>query len=173
MADARTAFLITTDINHEGGFQKNPNDHANWSSGKIGEGTLIGTKYGITPADMPGVDIKNITVEQAIAYYIEHYWKPLYSQIESQEVANKLADLGVLFGVGTAIRMFQTTLAVNSPIDIDGAFGPSTLHYTNETDSASLLQAFKSTFVTHALQVGAANPHEREDVPGWIRRINS
>ena len=53
MADFKTAVLIT--LEHEGGFQKNPNDHANWSSGKIGVGTLVGTKYGITALDLPGI----------------------------------------------------------------------------------------------------------------------
>src|SRR5579864_5653858 len=94
---------ISKTLVHEGGFQKMPNDHANWSSGKIGEGELIGTKYGITAIDMPGVDIENLTEDQAIQYYKEHYVKSLYSQIVSQSVGEKLFDLGVLFGVGTAV----------------------------------------------------------------------
>src|SRR6266436_1562301 len=112
MADFKAAVLITISPSHEGGFQKNPKDHANWSSGIIGQGTLIGTKYGITALDMPGADIENLTEDQAVAYYSEHYWKPLYSQIESQLIGNKLFDLGVLFGVGTAVGILQLTLGI-------------------------------------------------------------
>jgi lysozyme family protein len=167
MADFRTAVLLTLD--HEGGFQKNPNDHANWSSGKIGEGELIGTKYGITAVDMPGVDIENLTVDQAVEYYSEHYWKALYSQINSQPVANKLFDLGVLFGVGTAVGVLQLTLGTT----VDHDFGPNTLAAVNQADETSLLASYKANFVTHAFNVATANPAEREDLVGWSRRINS
>jgi lysozyme family protein len=92
MADAKTAILITLDLAHEGGFQKNPNDRANWTGGQVGVGTLVGTNGGITALDMPGVDIEHLTIDQKIAYYLEHYWKPLYSSIAWQPLANKLFD---------------------------------------------------------------------------------
>lgn len=168
MADPRTAFLITTDKDHEGGFQKDPDDHANWSSGVIGQGTLIGTNFGITALDMPGVDIEHITQEQAIAYYIEHYWKSLYSQVTDQNVINKLADLGVLFGVGTAVGVFQLTLGVT----VDHSFGPATLEATNQAEPTSLLKSYKANMVTHAFNVATANPIERPNLSGWGRRIN-
>ena len=167
MADFKTAILITLD--HEGGFQKDSNDHANWSSGKIGEGTLIGTKYGITTLDMPGVDIENLTPDQAVEYYMEHYWKSLYSQINSQAVANKLFDLGVLFGIGTAVGILQLTVGVT----VDHNFGPLTLRAVNESDETSLLTNYKANMVTHAFNVAAANPNERGYLRGWGNRINS
>ena len=68
MADARTAILITLDPAHEGGFQANPHDRANWTSGQVGVGTLVGTNGGITALDMPGADIKNLTVDQKVAF---------------------------------------------------------------------------------------------------------
>ena len=167
MADFKTAILITLD--HEGGFQKDSNDHANWSSGKIGEGTLVGTKYGITTLDMPGVDIENLTPDQAVEYYMEHYWKSPYSQINSQAVANKLFDLGVLFGIGTAVGVLQLTLGVT----VDHNFGPLTLQAVNESDETSLLTKYKEKMVTHAFNVATANPDERSYLRGWGNRINS
>ena len=68
MADARTAILITCDDAHEGGFQKMHNDRANWTGGQVGVGTLVGTKYGITCLDLRGVDIQNLTLDQAVAF---------------------------------------------------------------------------------------------------------
>lgn len=169
MADFRTAVLITIDPEHEGGFQKNPNDHANWSSGVIGEGTLVGTKYGITALDMPGVDIENLTPDQAVEFYKERYWKDLYSQIGSQLVANKLFDMGVLFGVGEAVGILQLTLNIT----VDHAFGPMSLQAVNDADEISLLASYKANFVTHAFNVAQAKPAERGFLAGWGRRINS
>ncbi len=168
MADFKTAVLITISPSHEGGFQKAALDHANWSSGKIGVGTLIGTKYGITAVDLPGVDIENLTVDQAVAYYSEHYWKSLYSQINSQAVANKLFDLGVLFGVGTSVGILQLTLGIT----VDHSFGPMTLAAVNQAEEVSLLSSYKANFVTHAFNVANANPAERGNLKGWSTRIN-
>jgi lysozyme family protein len=165
--DIKTA--ISKTLVHEGGFQANPNDRANWSSGKIGEGELIGTKYGITALDMPGVSIKDLTEDQAIAYYQEHYVKALYAQIESQFVGEKLFDLGVLFGVRVAVGVMQAALGITT----DGAFGPNTLAAINQTEPASLYNAYKAAMVTHAINVANANPPEREFLGGWIHRINA
>lgn len=179
MADFRPAVLKTLD--HEGGFQKDVHDWANWIGGKetMNEylttknpdllSKLIGTKYGITAQDMPGVDIENLTVDQAVAFYAERYWKTLYSQIKSQSIAEKLFDLGVLFGVGEAIGILQLTVGVI----VDHSFGPNTLQAVNNTDEQSLLAHYKGNFVTHAFNVAVNNPAERGDLKGWTNRINS
>lgn len=169
MSDARTAILITIDLAHEGGYQNNPRDRANWTGGQVGVGTLVGTKYGITTLDMPGVDIENLTIEQATEYYLEHYWKSLYSEISSQAIANKLFDLGVLFGVGTAVKNLQTALDITA----DGNFGPITLARTNAADPTHLLQTFQFEMSAHAKAIAAGNPNDAPDLPGWVRRINS
>ena len=167
MSDFKVSILKT--LTHEGGFQKNQNDHANWSSGVIGQGTLIGTKYGITALDMPGADIEHLTEDQAVAYYSERYWKPLYSQITSQPLADKLFDSGVLFGVGTAVGVLQLTL----DITVDHVFGPNTLAAINQTEETSLLSHYKGNLVTHAFNIVTANPAERIFIKGWVDRVNS
>lgn len=169
MSEARTAILITLDTRHEGGFQKNPNDRANWTSGHVGVGTLVGTNGGITALDMPGADIEHLTTEQKVQYYLANYWKPLYSQIFSQSVANKLFDMGVLFGIATIVKILQNVLEI-SP---DGVFGPDTLGAVNNTQSAILLPIFESSIMVHARAVAAANPNEAAFLPDWLRRINS
>lgn len=172
MANARTAILITIDLAHEGGFQNNPKDRANWTGGQVGVGRLVGTKYGITTLDMPGVDIANLTPAQAVDYYTEHYWKLLYSQINSQQIANKLFDLGVLFGVGTAIKELQDALGFTTA-EVDGAFGPATLSAVNQADPDTLLAAFQSEMVARATAIAESNSNDAPDLPDWKRRINS
>lgn len=168
MADAKTAILITIDLAHEGGFQANPKDRANWTGGQVGHGTLVGTKYGVTTLDMPGVAIADLTMDQAAAYYLEHYWKPLYSQITSQPLANKLFDLGVLFGVGTAVKNLQAVLN----LEMDGIFGPHTLASVNAAPP-TLLASFQFEMRAHAKAIAEGNPNDAPDLAGWMRRINS
>ena len=110
MADAKISIAKT--LVNEGGYVDNPND----SGGP--------TKYGITQRDLPGEDIEKLTPERATAYYLENYWKALYSQIDSQAVADKIFDMGVLFGVGTAIKLLQNILASNR---LTAIFGEHTL----------------------------------------------
>jgi lysozyme family protein len=168
MADLTVAIYIT--LQNEGGFQANPKDRANWTSGKVGVGQLVGTKYGITALDMPGVDIALITQQQATEYYLEHYVKPLYAQINAQPVANKLFDLGVLFGVGEAIKCLQQALRL---ADVDGDFGPETLQAVNSADSAQLVAAYKARMAKRAIGIAQENPNDAPDLPDWLRRVNS
>ena len=164
MADIDIAIAIT--IRNEGGFVDNPND----PGGR--------TKYGITQRDLditaPGTEVETITPAFAANWYKttthpQRYNNPLYGQIEDQVVANKIFDLGVLFGVGTAVQLMQGILK----LVVDGNFGPQSLAAVNESDPHSLLVAYKTVFVQHAINIGAAKPSERLFVVGWIRRINS
>lgn len=158
MADFKIAVAKT--LVHEGGYVNNPND-------KGGP-----TKYGITQADMPGVNIAGITSEQATAYYSERYWKPLYSQINSQLVAEKLFDMGVLLGVKTAVRLLQITLSNAITIVSDGEFGPETLNAVNQAGD-DLLARYRITLINHFIDIVNHNPGDGVFVQGWVNRVNS
>jgi lysozyme family protein len=155
MSDFRLAIQKT--LIHEGGYVNNPNDAG-------GE-----TNFGISKREYPNLDIKNLTQDQAIEIYREGYWKPFYSQINSQLIADKLFDLGVLFGVGTAVGILQ----LSANITVDHKFGPNTLAAVNQSDEASLLAAYKTNMVTHAFNIVAAKPQNRVFLKGWANRINS
>lgn len=153
MADFNIAVKLT--LQNEGGFTDNPADPGG------------ATNMGIEQRDLPNIPIRDLTVEQATKYYAENYWKPYYGSIESQAVANKLFDLGVLLGVGTAVILLQRAVGA-SP---DGLFGPTTLQTVNESPNA--LPAFKAQALNHVQMVVAAHPQERVFLDGWVRRINS
>ncbi len=174
MADRKIALAIV--IHNEGGFQDDADDSGNWTGGAKGVGELKGTKYGISAHEFPELDIKNLTVDQAIEIYTHGrlplrppYWNSLYDQIEDQSIANKLSDTGVLFGIGTAVKNAQALLGMVE----DGAFGPHTLTALNEAEPYSFLRAYKTRMVSHAIGIANANPGDRKDLAGWITRINS
>jgi lysozyme family protein len=155
MSDFKIAVELT--LQHEGGWVNNPADPG-------GE-----TNMGITQRDMPGQNMKELTVEQAIQYYQDNYWKPLYSQIKVQLHANKLFDMGVLFGVKEAALILQQALNITQ----DGAFGPVSLETLNTADPISVLQSYKTHLVNHAIGIVAKKLTERPFFAGWVRRINS
>jgi lysozyme family protein len=160
MADFEQAVKLT--LVNEGGFVNNPADPGG------------ATKYGVTQKDMPDVNIADITPEQATEYYREHYWKPLYSEIQSQEIANKLFDMGVLFGIGEAVKLLQIVLQTAYPmLVVDEEFGPTTLGYVNDSDPGTLLAAYKTALVTYTLRIVTNRPNLRVFAAGWGRRINS
>lgn len=155
MADFKIAVLLT--LKHEGGYVDDPLD----PGGR--------TNMGITQKDLPDIDIRTLTVAQAVAYYSANYWKALYSQINDQSIANKLFDLGVLFGVRTAVKYLQ--IAVNT--GVDGSFGPTTLDAVNQADSVSLLQDYKTALIQRAESLVVTNPKLQKFLKGWTSRINS
>jgi lysozyme family protein len=145
-------------IQHEGGFTNNPNDRGG------------PTKYGITQADMPSRNIIEITVDDAITYYKEHYIKPLYAQINNQALGEKLVDMGVLFGVGTAVKLLQISLSSGIAVAPDGAFGPNTLAAVNENGN---VDAYRIVLYNHAMDVVNRNPNDAAFLQGWTNRIQS
>ena len=155
MADFKTAVLLT--LQNEGGYTNNPADPGG------------ATNMGIEQSEVPDIDIKTLTQDQAIKIYADRYWKQNYSQIEDQSIANKLFDMGVLFGVGTAVIMLQSVLGLT----VDGIFGPFSLAEVNQVNPASFLQIYKALFVQRVIQIGAKKPAEQIFVSGWIHRINS
>jgi lysozyme family protein len=147
---------VTLTLKHEGGYVDNPSDPGG------------ATNMGIEQRDLPNIPIRTLTVAQATSYYEEHYWKPLYADITSSPVCDKLFDWGVLFGVGTAVEVLQQVLDVK----VDGDFGQITLDAVNAA-ADDLLAFYKEAMMVHAKTVVARNPSLSVFLIGWLNRINS
>lgn len=87
----------------EGGYSDHPGDSGNWTGGSINSGELKGTKWGISAAAYPLLDIKNLTLEEAREIYYRDYWLKLKLP-EDVSVAAAVAvfDAAVNHGVGRA-----------------------------------------------------------------------
>jgi lysozyme family protein len=117
-------------IGHEGKFQNHRNDRGNWTSGKVGEGELRGTKFGITAMNYPAIDIKSLTLDDAKALYKRDYWDRTRSAELPPDVAFNVFDAGVHHGVGTAARLLQRAVGVAE----DGRIGPITVNAVRGLD---------------------------------------
>lgn len=107
------AFLaaVTLTLSHEGGYVNDPHDPG-------GE-----TNYGISKRAYPHEDIRHLTPERAQSLYHRDYWIAVRGDDLPPALAMQVFDMAVNAGVGTAIRLLQSTLRVT----IDGNLGPLTL----------------------------------------------
>jgi lysozyme family protein len=83
-------------LKHEGGYVNNPNDPG-------GE-----TKYGISKAAFPELDIKNLSLEEAAKIYRGKYWGPSCAEtIKDPVLALLHFDTAVNMGVNAALHILQ------------------------------------------------------------------
>ena len=124
-------------IGDEGGFQKDPVDSGNWTSGVAGHGELKGTKYGISAASYPRLDIENITLEKAKEIYLLDYWNGCGCDLVPDAINYVLFDMAVNSGPRAAIKALQEVLHVQA----DGIFGDQTKAALRGADPGHLYRA--------------------------------
>lgn len=117
----------------EGGYSHDPRDPG-------GE-----TKYGISKAANPDVDIKNLTVEQAKGIYRKRYWDRIGGDRHDYPTALALMDFAVHSGVDTALEFWGAD---------EGLMDAWSLQQARRKYLTSL-----STFPTYGR--------------GWMRRLNA
>lgn len=97
--------LVALVLKHEGGYVNDPDDLG-------GE-----TKYGITKRRYPDLDIKNLTIKQAIEIYKKDFYIPMQvEKIEDINLAFQYFDMGVNAGMSRAKKILVQTeeIAKNS-----------------------------------------------------------
>ena len=107
----------------EGGYTNNSADNGNWTGGVIGSGTCKGTKFGISAAAYPDLDIANLTQADAEAIYRRDYWAKVRGDTLPLPMAYVAFDGAVNSGVLRSILWLQAAAGVRQ----DGNFGPVTL----------------------------------------------
>lgn len=143
----------------EGGYTNNPND----SGGE--------TKYGISKKWHPTVDIKNLTLDQAKAIYIqEKKWDKRFDSIESQKVANKIFDMVVNMDHNAIVILQRALVACGMRVTVDGIFGDETLHAIYQTDEVELLEAIRHNQSLYYVDCVIHNPNNLTFLKGWINR---
>jgi lysozyme family protein len=150
-------------IGHEGGYQNDPNDRGNWTSGVIGVGELKGTKYGISAMSYPQLDIKNLTLEQAKEIYKRDFWGRFNALKLTDGMQFMLFDAAVNHGPGNAVRMLQRAVDV---ID-DGHIGPVTMLAVSKITPRILLLKFAAERLMFITRLRSFDRYGR----GWVSRV--
>lgn len=161
------AFALT--VAAEGGFSIVRSDPGNWTGGAVGKGLLHGTKYGISAASFPTLDIAALTLEQAQSIYQARYWLAARCDLMPPMLAALVFDAAVNNGVGAAVGFLQYALGAKQ----DGAFGTVTAGLLARAlmrpDAETILAA---GVMDARLWLMAGLPAWRAN-RGWCRRLAS
>lgn len=152
-------------LGNEGGYTNDTRDRGNWTGGKQGVGQLKGTKYGISAAAYPNLDIKNLSLAQAGAIYKHDYWDACGADNLPEAIRFDLFDTAVNAGVVRAKTLLQTALGVTA----DGIIGPATLAAAKAMDPQQLDKRFNAERLLFITRV-SRDEWERYG-KGWVVRI--
>ena len=136
---------------NEGGFTDNRKDRGNWTSGIIGVGELKGTNHGISAAQYPDLDIKNLTRLQAAQIYIDDYLKPIKANRFRDGVAYQMLDIAVISGPPRAKFLLQEAIKVTA----DGHVGPITLAKMAGMSESDLIMLITARHIRFLVSLGS------------------
>lgn len=155
------AFQLT--IGHEGGFQNDPNDRGNWTTGKIGVGVNRGTKYGITAMTYPALDIRNITLDTAREIYKKDFWDKNQCDLLPDGVDYLVFDIGVNHGTKDGAVFLQKAINVTP----DGSIGPATLAALAKRKPEDVIEEVCVVRAFDYMSLGTFKRYGK----GWFRRL--
>lgn len=155
-------------IKNEGGYVFDQNDYGG------------ATKYGISQKAFPALNIRELSLEDAIEIYHKDFWlKGKFEQIPDENIAIKVFDFTVNLGQRAATIILQRALrSVGINVQEDGLFGSVTLSATiscctpecAENRAKMLLAALKSEAAGYYRLIAAKNPSQKKFLNGWLNR---
>jgi lysozyme family protein len=172
MADFKTAFLFT--LQHEDSTR----------SGKVTVDAGGRTRFGIAEKFHPDLPEEFFSgpAEDALAEAekIEEreYWDAMrLGEVENQNVANKLFDMGVNMGVRQAAVYAQRAANSLSGADArlleDGNIGSKTLAAINAIDPQIFYGVLCQFSAAHYRHIATNNPAQAVNLAGWIKRAGA
>lgn len=107
----------------EGVLSMDPKDKGNWTGGNVGVGELKGSKYGISAAAFPHIDIANLSLAGAKLLAYNYYWAPIRGDQMPPAIAPAVFDMAYNQGIVQAAKTVQKACGA----EVDGAIGPATI----------------------------------------------
>lgn len=172
MADFKAAFSFV--LQHEDSTR----------SGKVTLDAGGRTRFGIAEKFHPDLPDEFFTgpAEDALAEaekIEEHeYWGAMrLAEVEDQNIANKLFDMGVNMGVRQAAvyaqRAANALVASDARVTEDGVIGPTTLAAINAAEPIAYYQLLCELSAAHYRHLAAVNPTQAVNLAGWLKRAEA
>lgn len=151
MASFRRAveWVIAHEIADDTGWTRDPDDPGR------------STRWGISSAANPDVDLEQLTREHAVELYRDRYWRRIRGDELPEALGLALLDYAVLQGARTAVRALQAVLRVEA----DGRLGPLTLAAVDAQAPGPLVRRL---LALRKRQILEGNPRYRA---GWLSRL--
>lgn len=167
MSDTIFREAVERTLSFEGEYTNNPSDPG-------GE-----TKFGISKRAYPYLDIKELTMDQAISIYKKDYWDRLHlDEIEGKDIPIKLFDISVNMGVKSALKILQNALNyLGENLVVDGIIGSLTIKAANTWISRTsvdkaLLKAINGFQFMRYTDIITLVPSSKVFSRGWMKRID-
>ena len=154
-------------VGTEGGFDADPRDRGNWTSGQIGVGRLNGTKFGISAAAYPTLNIADLTLAAAVGIYRMRYWLPAACDHMSDGLDLVVFDAAVNSGVAQSARWLQRSVGAQE----DGLPGTATVTAVQRSVQAQGLAAIAAATTAERLLAMTEMPAWLTYRRGWVRRV--
>jgi|SRR5579863_2088426 len=138
-----------------------PSDPGNWASGVVGQGQFIGSKFGISAATFPGVDLVNLTYGMAQTLAKTRYWDPYQLDQLSPVTAYPIFDAAY-----NGFEHLTTTIQGIAGVAQDGVIGAQTIAALRNLAPAKFALAFMAAHLNY--WTSCAN--WPADGKGWTRR---
>lgn len=142
-------------LEHEGGYVDNPDDRG----GR--------TKFGISARAYPDVDIRNLTVSDAMDIYAEDYWRPIKGDKLPMGVDVVVLDYAVHSGVRHAVQALQRAVGARP----DGVIGPGTLSLVAHRRPRELALELARFRLNLLVRLVKQNPSQLVFLEGWMSRL--
>lgn len=177
---ARFEPIFDTTLKKEGGFQKFPDDSANYV-----KGVLIGTNKGIsasawathykrTPTE---ADMKALTHEQAFDIFKKNYWNKINGdKIKNQSVAQMMFQFIIGSGASQLSDLKDIANATyGKPLlkSNDNAFTDTEIDAINSIDQRLYWETMKKWRHNYFIKITERNPKLKKFLAGWQKRLNS
>jgi lysozyme family protein len=162
---AMTAFQAWLDFlgPEEGILSLDPTDPGNWTGGVCHVGQCLGSKFGISAAAHPTIDIAGLTLDRANSLRKIEYWDKVHGDYLPAPIAFMVADAAYMSGPDRAIRQMQQALGLEQ----DGDLGDKTTLKALATPAELFLPEFASIRLLFFTTLGLWP----RDKGGWTRRL--
>lgn len=124
------------------------------------------TKFGISSAANPDIDVPNLTKDGAKQLYKDRYWHPCHCDELPSPLAIAVFDAAVNQGVGGAIRALQIALNV----DVDGVMGDKTKAEAFKSGPVTLRRFMAQRMVRYTRAIMKDNTQEAF-IDNWSNRL--
>jgi lysozyme family protein len=132
------------------------------------------TKWGISKRAHPEIDIEKLTYKRAISIYKKQYYNVLYDTINSERVAFKVFDMGVLMGPKTSVKVLQRTLkhVLKLRLKVDGKYGPMTHAALESANRTQERMVYANLVERLGKRLGwiSVRPGNGKFLKGWLKR---
>jgi len=139
----------------EGGYVNNPNDNG-------GE-----TNFGIAKRWYPHLDIKNLTITQAVDIYYQDYWLKNKCHLLPLPIATMLFDTAVNQGGSFARKSLQKVVGVKQ----DGFIGSQTIAAASLSNNSLQLVEYAQCRTKRYTHLIKKQPSQIDFLIGWMARV--